>query len=570
MKKIYSFILSFVVAIGFVVAQTPNNFKYQAVVRDNNGQVIANKLVAIKLSLLANSTNGAEVYSEVHHIATNDFGVANLLVGAGNTVSGNFNTIDWGASTYFLKTELDINNGINFTFLGTSQLLSVPFALYAAKSANAANDFDKDSLNEIQNISLTGNNLQLNKNGGSIDLTKFEKDSQQLVLNGNTLSITRGNSIVLSSVVDLDADPTNEIQNLSLVNDTLKISKSNFVKLPKDFDSDSTNEIQTLSVNQNKLNLSKSNQVNIDADTLNEIQTLNLIQNKLILSKGNQVNIDADTTNEIQVLTQNENLVSLSKNGGNISLPSTKNAQNSSLLFASASGNGNYVLNLTPALTQYTKGLIVNFTIPNTNTGHVTINIDNLGSKSLFKNIIDTILKNELTKDKILSIIYDGNSFQLLNQLYDNSPIKEFAYFVDDEWDGRYGPVQNKWYNAHYNKTKLLFGNSISRIGDSIKLSQGIYKINAFVTGTGGQNAGCIQTRFCNINDTLNSIIGELDSKIGYQVLVSSKLDGYIIVNNDFFFQLQFYGCNISYGIFPTYYTPDKRINTSILIEKIK
>ena len=68
---------------------------------------------------------------------------------------------------------MDINNGTNFLFMGTSQLLSVPYAMFAAKSGNAANDKDQDSTNELQTINLNGNNLQLNKNGGSVDLTKY-------------------------------------------------------------------------------------------------------------------------------------------------------------------------------------------------------------------------------------------------------------------------------------------------------------------------------------------------------------------------------------------------------------
>jgi|GEM_PF-6824565 len=455
--KLKSFLLYIILlSIHHCLAQTtPNTFKYQAVVRDNNGQVIANKLVAIKLSLLANSTNGAEVYAEVHNIATNDFGVANLLVGAGNNVLGNFNTIDWGASTYFLKTELDLNNGSNFTFLGTSQLLSVPFALYAAKSANAANDFDKDSLNEIQNISLTGNNLQLNKNGGSIDLSKYtndadsqsltlskntlsisrgnsillndidsvneiqtlslnnhslqlsknggnidlskyDKDSQQLVLNGNTLSITKGNSVVLSGVVDLDADPTNEIQNLSLINDTLKISKANFVKLPKDNDSDSSNEIQTLSISQNKLILSKSNQVNIDADTLNEIQTLTFVNDTLKLSK--QINTAP--------------------------IPSINTVQMSKLQYAQASGANTINLTMSGNLSSYQPGMIVNFKAVNNNTGPVLININGLGNKSLLKNISIPLDSGDIRTNQMVSIIYDGVNFQFLVAPYANKADK--------------------------------------------------------------------------------------------------------------------------------------------------
>ncbi len=291
MKKLYAITISLLLLLNLSSAQVPQGFKYQTAIRDNNGAVIANKLVSIKLSLLTSSANGTAIYSEVHKVATNDFGVANLNVGNGTVGLGNFSTIDWGSNTFFLKTEVDINNGTNFAFMGSSQLLSVPFAMYAAKSANAADDKDKDSTNELQVITLNNNNLQLNKNGGSVDLTKYDKDSQQLVLNGNTLSITKGNSIVLSGAVDLDADPTNEIQNLSLSKDTLKLTKANFVVLPKDNDADSTNEIQSLTYRNDTLQISKSNQIVMpkdnDRDSLNELQTISRSNDTLYLSKSN-------------------------------------------------------------------------------------------------------------------------------------------------------------------------------------------------------------------------------------------------------------------------------------------
>jgi hypothetical protein len=386
MKKIYSFCFLFILNLGVSSSQTPQGFKYQASIRDNNGVALLNKLVAIKISLLAGTANGTPVYSEVHNVVTSDFGIVNLNIGNGTTTSGNFSTIDWGSNTYFIKTEVDINNGTNFLFMGTSQLLSVPYAMFAAKSGNAANDRDQDSTNEIQAINLNGNNLQLSKNGGNVDLTKYDKDSQQLVLNGNTLSITKGNSIVLSGAVDLDADPTNEIQNISLSKDTLKLSKANYIVLPKDNDADSTNEIQSLSVNQNKLSISKSN----------------------------QINIDADTTNEIQNLQQSGNSISLSKTAGTIDVAKTTNVQNGSILYATASGNNAITLTLSPAPTAYTAGMIINFKATASNTGAVSVNLNGLGAKQLFKNIVDSLEPNDLAPNQMTSIIYDGFNFQFL------------------------------------------------------------------------------------------------------------------------------------------------------------
>lgn len=550
MKKLYTLTISLLLILNLATAQVPQGFKYQTAIRDNNGAVIANKLVAIKLSLLTGSANGTAVYSEVHNVATNDFGVANLNVGNGTVGLGNFSNIDWGSNTFFLKTEVDINNGTNFTFMGTSQLLSVPFAMYAAKSANAADDKDKDSINEIQNISLNNNTLQLNKNGGSVELTKYDKDSQQLVLNGNILSITKGNSIVLNGAVDLDADPTNEIQNLSLSKDTLKLSKANYVVLPKDNDADSTNEIQNLSVNQNKLTISKSN----------------------------QVNIDADTTNEIQSLQQNGNAISLSKNGGIVKVPSLTNIQNGSILYATASGTNNFILTLQDSISSYVTGMTINFKVPNSNTGHVTVNINNLGVKPLFKNVSDTIQIDDLLQNKMLSIIYDGQKFQLLNQLQNNYLKSDFAHFVFDTIAGKttlnyeFTSNANVWLSAvKFNNSKIIKGTSISRNGDTILLKAGIYKVKCDVSLLmSGSNY--VRTRVRNLTTNSTAIAGKPISFYTYNDTKWLELEGYVDINIDSELIIQVYSSSNSGSIATVINgnNNEREIINSIIIERVK
>jgi hypothetical protein len=164
----------------------------------------------------------------------------------------------------------------------------------------------------------------------------------------------------LSGAVDLDSDPTNEIQALTVNNDSLYLSRSNAIKLPSNFDNDSINEIQTL--------------------------------------------------------TQNSNILSLSKNGGNVNVPSVNNLQNNSLLYAAATGINQINLTLSTSLTSYQAGMIIYFKAQNNNTGHTTINLNGLGSKSLFKNVTDTLASKDIRQNQIVSIIYDGNNFQLLTQ----------------------------------------------------------------------------------------------------------------------------------------------------------
>jgi len=112
-------------------AQAPQSFSYQAVVRNTEGELILSQLVSLKISILAVHENGTVVYSETHNIATNSFGLVNLKIGNGNVVSGIFSNIDWGSSSHFIKIELDPDGGSSYVAMGTAQLLSVPYALYA-------------------------------------------------------------------------------------------------------------------------------------------------------------------------------------------------------------------------------------------------------------------------------------------------------------------------------------------------------------------------------------------------------------------------------------------------------
>lgn len=140
------------IACGFLSAQ-PQTISYQAVARNEQGHPLVNKNVSFRFSLLQGSASGAAVYVETHAITTNDFGLANLGIGAGTVSAGNFSTIDWGAAGYWLKVELDPEGGTTYSEMGTSQLLSVPYALYA-KTAGV--DGSETKINAGTNVTVTG------------------------------------------------------------------------------------------------------------------------------------------------------------------------------------------------------------------------------------------------------------------------------------------------------------------------------------------------------------------------------------------------------------------------------
>jgi uncharacterized protein (TIGR02145 family) len=118
------------------IAQSPQKFSYQSVIRNAGNQLVANQSVGVKISVLQGSATGSEVYAETHSPLTNTNGLASLEVGGGTVLSGNFANINWANGPFFVKTETDVNGGSNYTISNTSQLLSVPYALYATNAGN--------------------------------------------------------------------------------------------------------------------------------------------------------------------------------------------------------------------------------------------------------------------------------------------------------------------------------------------------------------------------------------------------------------------------------------------------
>lgn len=127
MKKLYTLIA--LIAITIITAQAPQGFNYQATVRNNTGQLLLNQTVLVNFNILQNSDTGPVVYSENQTATTDDLGHINLVVGQGTPSIGTFSSINWGNGTYFLGIEL--NTGTGYVVMGTTQLLSVPYALHA-------------------------------------------------------------------------------------------------------------------------------------------------------------------------------------------------------------------------------------------------------------------------------------------------------------------------------------------------------------------------------------------------------------------------------------------------------
>jgi hypothetical protein len=139
MKKHFTFFLTVVMVFLSVCAyaQSPQKFNYQAVCRDNGGNILASQPVILRVSIHDLTQSGTVLFKETHSVTTNNFGLVNIPIGGGTLISGNFSTIPWGTGSKFLEIELSTDAGLTYNSAGTPQLLSVPYALYA-NQANVA------------------------------------------------------------------------------------------------------------------------------------------------------------------------------------------------------------------------------------------------------------------------------------------------------------------------------------------------------------------------------------------------------------------------------------------------
>ena len=184
--------LCFLLLTLIVKAQTPPNaFNYSAVARNAAGQPIATATIGIQISILKTSTLGSTVYSENHFVNTDAFGLFNLVIGGGAVQSGSMANIDWSNDNYYLKVGMDATGGTNFLTMGTTQLLSVPYAMHAATAdsiiGGAVNETDPIFTNSIAaSITATDNCTA----SGSLVITQSPLAGATIATGTTTVTIT--------------------------------------------------------------------------------------------------------------------------------------------------------------------------------------------------------------------------------------------------------------------------------------------------------------------------------------------------------------------------------------------
>ena len=148
MKNLYLIAVILLLTAG-VFAQAPQKMSYQTVIRNSSQALVSATTVGMKISILQGSSAGTAVYIETQTPVTSANGLASIEIGGGSVVSGSFADIDWANGPYFVKTEIDPAGGTSYSIVGTSQLLSVPYALHAK---TAENGISTDQANAIAAI----------------------------------------------------------------------------------------------------------------------------------------------------------------------------------------------------------------------------------------------------------------------------------------------------------------------------------------------------------------------------------------------------------------------------------
>ena len=288
-KKLLFILFSFLSFV--IIAQTPNSFSYQTVIRNNNNELVANTTVGVRISILSGEAADKLWYQEEHNIRTNMNGLAYITIGRGKIISGTTTSIDWSNGVFFIKSEVDPNGGKNYSLVVISQILSVPFAIHA-KTA------EKVSTPIIESDPLF--NSSVAKGITHLDTANWNRKSIFLDTNNLTFDFLRNKDTAsLSTRIDNKLNITDTVVMLSPY---LKKSEAldNALALDSIFNMSVAKGITSVDTSlwNNKIS---------PADTINMLRPYLLKNDTLILS--NRINLKSDLSAVIDSLVIRDKLI---------------------------------------------------------------------------------------------------------------------------------------------------------------------------------------------------------------------------------------------------------------------
>ena len=217
MKKINTLLL-FVFATVSILAQAPEKMSYQAVLRDASNVLLMNQEVGMQIRILQSTITGTAVYIERQTATTNINGLVSIAIGSG-TSSDDFSAIDWSAGPYFIKTAIDPSGGSSYTITGTSQIMSVPFAMYAKTSGSSEGN--------ATNISSNTTDIATNTTGITTNTTDIATNTTGITTNTtgittNTTGITSNTTVIAANTLKVGYTDALVLANTAVAANTAK------------------------------------------------------------------------------------------------------------------------------------------------------------------------------------------------------------------------------------------------------------------------------------------------------------------------------------------------------------
>ena len=187
MKKITICLLTMIISV-VSYSQVPQKISYQAVIRDASNNLLSLKNVSMRISILKGVLESSPIYIETQTGKTNLNGLVSIQIGTGAILFGNFSKIDWANGPYYIYTETDPDGGFDYRILGSSELLSVPYALFSANS-NASIDTTNihNSIVDLQKQAI------INKNNIQTNIDRITANSTQIEVNLNNIQLNTNN-----------------------------------------------------------------------------------------------------------------------------------------------------------------------------------------------------------------------------------------------------------------------------------------------------------------------------------------------------------------------------------------
>ncbi|MDX2001626.1 MAG: hypothetical protein SFW35_04300 [Chitinophagales bacterium] len=325
-----------------VFAQTPKGFRYQAVARDASGAALANQNIKVRISIKDGSATAPAVYIETHKAGTNEYGLFSITIGNGAALNGSFAAVPWSTGNKWLSIEIDPLGGEQFVLMGTSELLSVPYALFSEQAASVLNDTSAtnelinnvvyDTATKVLSIYDKGgaHTVVIDKNADNLTDNSLN-DLSDVAANANTGQVLKWNGTQWVAGDDNDTQ-----QQLAIINNILTLSQGNNVNLQPYLDNTDSQQL-SFDPLTNQLTLSNGGVVDLTNlnDTLSPSYNTGLHFDRVtkeltVTDNGTAFTVDlsdlaqdpdADSTNELQDLMLNGNVLSLTKSGQSVLLP---------------------------------------------------------------------------------------------------------------------------------------------------------------------------------------------------------------------------------------------------------